>query len=178
MEKYSITEQQLFNLIEGKCSTDESRKIKDSISSSPELKAKYQELLYMHQTMTRNNIVKTPNGFLDRVMSGLESKKFIVEDLFNSINKLGLKFIAMMAILMIVSIYFVANDAIALNFSGLIENATIVKDYNLDVIPVDSFLNDKIILNGLLFSGLIVMLLLFDKAVLKPFFSKRNASFE
>jgi len=177
MEKYSITEQQLFNLIDGKCSTDESRKIKDSIDSSPELKAKYQEFLYMHQTMTSHNIVKTPSGFLDNVMAGLESRKFSVDGLFDSINKLGLKFIVLMAIIMIVSIYFVTNEVIVLNFTALIENATFVKDYNLDIIPVDTLFNDKLILNGLLFSGLMVTLLLFDKAVLKPWFAKRNASF-
>jgi len=175
MEKHSITEQQLFDLIDGKCSADESRKIKNSIDASLDLKDQYQEFLLMHKTMSDHNIVKSPGGILDSIMSGLESRTFSVDGLFDSMNKLGIKLIVLMTILMTVSIYFVTNESIVLNFTGLIDNATLVQDYNLNSILVDSFLNDKLILNGMLFTGLIVTLILFDKAVLKPWFTRRSA---
>ena len=176
MEKYSVTEQQLFDLIDGKCSIAESRKIKDAIDSSTELNAKYQRLLYMHQAMSNHNLVKTPNDFLDNVMNSLESRKFIIDGLFDSINKLGLKLLAFMLILMAITIYFVNNESIALNFDGLIKNTMLVENYNLNVNTVNTLLNDKLILNGLLFTGLLVTLLLFDKVVLKPWFTRRNST--
>ena len=68
-------------------------------------------------------------------------------------------------------------ETITLNFIGLIKNATLVQDYNRNSIPVNTFLSDKLILNGMLPSGLIVTLMLFDKAVLKPWFRRRSTSY-
>jgi hypothetical protein len=177
MEEFSITEQQLFHLIDGKCSADEARKIRDRIDSSKEVKDKYLELLLMNKTMSDHNLLNAPQGFLESVMSGLESRKFIVEDLFDSINKLGLKFIVLMSLMMFATLYYVTNEAIPLNFNRLIENTTIVKDYGLETTPIDTFLNDKLIVNGMLFFGLIVTLILFDKVILKPWFKNRSTGY-
>jgi hypothetical protein len=170
MENHMITEQQLLDFIEGKLSTHESRSIKDVIASSGDINRKYQRLLYMQEVMSKHALIKTSDNFLETVMAGLETRKFSVEGLFDSINKLGLKLFLLISVIMVIAIYLTTNGSIMLNLDG------VANSYDLNTLPVATFLDDKLIVNGLLFSGLMMTLFLFDKVILKPWFSRRRAT--
>lgn len=174
MEQFTITEQQLLNFIDGKCSTDESRKIKDMIESSKALEAQYNELLFMHKSLSQYPLVSAPDGFRDKVMANLSSKAISIEGLFDSINRLGLKLLVVVLILIAITVTFVASDSVALNLNNLLTNATVFDTYDVNVSPVNTLLGDKLILNGLLFVGTVFSLVLFDRVILKPWFLKRN----
>lgn len=175
MEQFTITEQQLLNFIDGNCSTDESRKIKDMIESSKVLEAQYNELLFMHKSLSQYPLVSAPDGFRDKVMANLSSKAISIEGLFDSINRLGLKLLVVVLILIGITVTFVASDSVALNLNGLLTNTTtVLETYNINVSPVNTLLGDKLILNGLLFVGTVFSLVLFDRVILKPWFSRRN----
>ena len=174
MENHKITEQQLLDLIDVKCSTTESRIIKDSIEASPTLNTKYRELFYMHETMLKHNVVKTSKGFLENVMAGLESRKLMVEGMFDSINKMGLRLLTVVIALMMITIYFVSIDSISLDFSQLLTKSLELNTFKIDVSPVGKLFSDKIFLNGFLFVGMVISLVLFDRAVLKPWFEARK----
>ena len=176
MENHTITEQQLLDLIDGKCSTTESRIIKDSIEASPTLNTKYRELCYMHETMLKHNVVKTSKVFLENVMAGLESRKLIVEGLFDSINRTGKWLLTVVIVLMMVTIYFASIDSVSLDFSQLLTKSLEINTLKIDFSPVGKLFSDKIIINGFLFVGMLISLVLFDRVLLRPWFARRRSA--
>ena len=175
MEKHTITEQQLLDLIDGKCSTTESRVIKDSLEASSTLSARYQELCYMHEALLKHNVVKTPKDFLENVMAGIKSKRLIVEGLFDSINKAGKKIFIVMIMLMMCTVYFASIDSISLDFSKLLTKSIALNTLKIDVSAIGKLFNDKIIINGFLFVGTVISLVLFDRVLLRPWFEARKS---
>jgi hypothetical protein len=165
-----ITDDTLLEYLDGKFSNAERLSIKTLIETDPDLKKRYETLRSINTTLKLDN-VRSPSGiFVRQVMRSILRPDVQQERFFNNTRYfvLGLIILAFLS-----TIYFLAIKFYP-SLSGLIANKVTVSNKTIYLEPAVQLLSTDLIFKLVFYVNGIVGLLLFEKAILSPFFLRRR----
>jgi hypothetical protein len=168
MKTGHITDEQLFDFIDGNTSEKDQKRINELLEQDTEFKKRF-DAISNFELQLKNKMLQTPSPNFTEIVMGKIS-------LLKNPYKKGDWMIWIVTLLSVICVSFFLSDIdIKLDLdiqSNLLDGINIYEQ------PINLNINEEIdltLLNkGLLYTLLILALLLFDKTVLRPFFRNRH----
>ena len=172
-----ITDTDLFRIIDGDLSSKEEEKLMTIIESDHELTSRLAYLRSLSENLREIELDFPSPEFGERVMENLHSIKYkiVSKSIFDS-----KKWITLATILggVFVGIYILALGFVDIElFSGISTEAIPVPPKTINLKPIMDMFTASLFFKIFLFIDLILGILILDKAVLKPYFNRRQKSY-
>jgi len=162
-----ISEELLFDLIDGHLSSEEEKKVYAILEEDAEWMKRFNELKSLDEILKTSNLKSPSENFAENVMVSLENTGL-------SIKRNGLFIMILSFLTIIAASYYMSAGSIELTGFNNDLIGQQVKEY-LPSSYLPQSINMKVI-NSILLCGLsIFSLLVFDKAVLQPYFKNKNS---
>jgi hypothetical protein len=159
----TLTDEQIFDILDGIASAEMQQQHSYLLANSPEYKANFQEIEALHLDLVVLPIEKTSAQFTENVLANLAYAPVKKKSWSSQLTWI---FLALM------SVFFVATISLALfYFSNSTSAIEIPRVNNFEI--VNTFLTD-ILVKTFLLGSLIVLLAIFDKKILKPYFLNKK----
>lgn len=163
----SITDEILLEYLDGTIPAKEAEYIKEFLENNADLKARLKELKLADQIMMDK--IQTPSPsftetVLDRIARTAHAPVL-------NMNKFLIVVGAMLTV--VLGSYFITDSMIDLDL-GLNLNDTIIEYVNIPAVDVPKDVNLKLVNQVFLYSISFLILLIFDRAVLRPYFKRRK----
>ncbi|MEM1407163.1 MAG: hypothetical protein AAGG59_10340 [Bacteroidota bacterium] len=163
-----ITDEVLLDYIDGSLIQSEAIRIKAAINANPQLRARLEELRLPDQHLAGS--LESPSAnFTDAVWSKISQAKGNVPKF--SLNSFLIVFAAMITV--VLGSYFMTDSIIDLDLSLKVPN-TVTEYVEVPQVEIPQGISLKTVSQILLYSLSFLLLLILDKAILKPYFKKRR----
>lgn len=163
-----ITDEVLLDYIDGSLIQSEAIRIKAAINANPQLRARLEELRLPDRHLAGS--LESPSAnFTDTVWSKLSQSKGNVPKF--SLNSFLIVFAAMITV--VLGSYFMTDSIIDLDLSLKVPN-TVTEYVEVPQVEIPQGISLKTVSQILLYSLSFLLLLILDKAILKPYFKKRR----
>jgi hypothetical protein len=169
----SITDEQLLDYINGDLSDTQVEQIRQIINLNTEVKDRYETLKISESKLGELLIQSPSSNFVSRVMSSVLEGAEAHEKFFNRSRYFV---IALIGLALIGTIYFFTIQFYP-TLSGLFVEELTISDKTVDLSPAKQLLDTDLIFKLVFYVNGIVGLLLFERAILKPYFMRRKQRF-
>ena len=161
---------------DGKILESNKEKLLEELKKNPQLKEEFILMSDLHKLMKELDVEEVSEGFTYKVMNNLDHK--YSKSVFQKINRQGLLLLSGVVLVILVMGFFIKFEGSSLNyFSNLFSGDFQVMDKNINLSPLANLLDGSIIIKGILFLGLFIALMVFERTVLKNIFQKRNPTY-
>jgi hypothetical protein len=173
MENINVTDDELFNFLDGIGSTEERRALKTRIDQNTSTQKRLRELEAVHYFLQNQKGLEQPSkNFTDKVMEGLHSRPSVT---FFSPRK---------GLLLLVGLTIASALALVLLASGSFDQLHTI--FNLSSLPIKNDLvkiptsipfDLKLCVKVFVLLNLVIAFVLLDRTILRPIFQKRLERF-
>jgi hypothetical protein len=162
-----LTDEQIFDILDGCASAELLLEHAQLMTKSLEYKQYFKELEAIHFDLAELPLEVTSASFTEKILAGLPEEKPIMMVVKRKTwtGKLTYGFVGSIVVMFLVTVWF----AIKYQTSSVapVEQTTLVNNY-LNEFQTDVFVKIAVLLN------LIILLAVFDRRVLRPYFSHRK----
>lgn len=174
-----LTDEQLFDLVDGICNPEEQLLYKTHLAQCPECRALYEEYRAVDVQVNTLFLEQAPADFTEKLMGVWESaEKTQVTWAYRQSKTIFWAAAAAACTLLVVALHYLTATqqmpADVHSTTWSITNKLPGSTFNLGVLT--GMLQQEWLLNGFLLINGLLALMVFDKMVLKPFFEKRRQS--
>lgn len=169
----SITDEQLLDYINGDLNDTQAEQIRQIIKLNTDVKDRFETLKKSESTLGELMIQSPSRNFVSRVMSSVLEGAGAHEKFF---NRRRYFVISLIGLALIGTIYFFTIQFYP-TLSGLFVEQVIISDKTVDLSPANELLDTDLIFKLVFYVNGIVGLLLFERAILKPYFMRRKQRF-
>ncbi len=168
-----ISNDTILAYIDGKLSGDERIEIEQLIKADPDFKRRFDALNIVDSTIKLGKLQSPSSNFVSQVMKAILNPALEQDRFFNKTRYfvLGLIVVAFLG-----TIYFLAINFYP-SLSGIVADQVTISNQTVDLKPANEFLSNDFIFKIVFYVNGIVCLLLFERAFLKPFFTRRKQRF-
>jgi hypothetical protein len=174
-----LSDEQLFDLVDGVCNAEEQLLYKTHLAQCPECRALYEEYRAVDVQVSTLLMEPAPAGFTEKLMGAWESAgQTQVTWVYRQSKTIFWAAAAAACTLMVMALHFLTATQ---QIPAEVQNTTLNITNNLpgstfNYSALTGLLQQEWLLNGFLLINGLLALLVFDKLVLKPFFEKRQQS--
>lgn len=162
-----LTDEELFRLIDGECSTEEKHTFEAHIHTCVACKALYTAFASIDMQLQQMTVESPSPDFTDKLMDKLQAAPVVQRV---SHKRIYLLMLAPFGVIFVLSMLLLAIYSIGwLN----INSATDIFPFHLPSVNFLPILQNTWLLNLFLLVNAVLVLLLFDRAVLQPFFKRK-----
>ena len=163
----------ILEYIDGNLSSQERNEIQHLIDTDPEFRKRHEAFKSLDTTMQSNKFYSPSSNFVNEVMKSILRPTMEQGKFFNKTRYfvLGLIVIAFFS-----TIYFLTINYYP-SLSGLLVDQVTISNQTVNLKPASNFLSNEIIFKIVLYVNGIVALFLFERAFLRPLFSRRKQRF-
>ena len=160
---------------DGRINESNKEKLLEELKRNPQLKDEFIVLSDLHKILREQDIELVSEGFTSKVMSNLDHK--YSKNVFQKINQQGILLLSGVLLVILLMGYFVQLESSVSYFSRLFPVDFEIMDKNISLTPFANYIDGNIIIKGVLFIGLFISLMVFERTVLKNIFQKRNPTY-
>lgn len=165
-----LSEEIILQYLDGHLSSKEVKDFLEAIESDNELKTLYLHHKEIHQAMEQEKLQSPSPGFADRVMQSVYQLHTTRTRFF---NRSRLFVIGLVSIILLTTIYYLSIHFYP-TLGGPLATDFTMREITLDLNPAKTFLNSDSLFKIVFYVNGIVGLFLLDRAVLKPYFTRRR----
>ena len=169
----SITDEQLLDYLDGNLNDSESALIDKAVQEDIQLQTRLEQLKFVDSSLASMPAEHPSSNFVSQVMNSVFRGSEEPESFFNRSRYfvLGLIGLALIGTLYFFAIKFYPD------LSGIVADEVTIQDKTVDLSPANQILNTDLIFKLVFYVNGIVGLLLFERAILKPYFMRRKQRF-
>ena len=165
-----LAEETILNYLDGRLDEKERQEFLRTMESDQELKALFEHYRDIHSTLEEEQLPSPSPGFADRVMETVYQLQAARTRFFNR-NRLFV--IGLIGIILITSAYYLSIQFYPTLGSSVANDIT-MREFTVDLNPAKTFLNSDVLFKIVFYVNGVIGLFLFDRAVLKPYFTRRR----
>ena len=165
-----LTEDIILQYLDGELSANEKIAFEEALAKDPDITRSFNYYKLMQESMSKQSLSSPSDDFADKVMNSIIPYKKVEPSFFNRTQ-----IVALVLILLAVStsIYYFTAHFYPTPGTLLTDQITL-KNFTINLQPVQKILSSDLIFKMILYVNGFISLLLFDRAVLKPYFTKRR----
>ena len=169
-DKMKFTEETIIKYIDRELSEAEIRAFETELKIDKSFADLYEQHVVIHNTLLSNKVSSPSPNFTDRVMKSVASISFSDSKFFNKSRLYGL---VLAVIALATTLYYISAQFYP-SIGGALSNEITLKDFTVDLQPAQQLLSSDILFKVVFYVNGLVILLLLDRAVLKPYFTRRK----
>ena len=169
-EKMKFTEETIIKYIDGQLSDTEIHTFETELKIDKSFADLYEQHVVIHTTLLSNKVSSPSADFTERVMKSVASLNFSDSKFFNRPRLYGL---VLAVIALATTLYYISSQFYP-SIGGALSNEITLKDFTVDLQPAQQLLSSDILFKVVFYVNGLVILLLLDRAVLKPYFTRRK----
>lgn len=165
-----LNEETILNYLDGHLDKKEEEAFLVAIENDKELKKLFIHHREIHEALEGEQLKSPSPGFADRVMDAVYQLQATRTRFF---NRSRLFVIGLVGIIFLTTVYYFSVQYFP-TFGDTVANDITIRDFTVNLDPAKTFLNSELIFKVVLYINGIVCLFLLDRAVLKPYFTRRR----
>lgn len=170
IDKMKFTEETIIRYMDGELSEEEIQSFDAELKLNKSFADLYERHVAIHNSLLSNKISSPSANFTNRVMQSVASLNFSESKFF---NRTRLFVILLSVIALATTIYYISSQFYPV-IGGAISNEITLKDFTLNLQPAQQLLSSDILFKVVFYVNGLVILLLLDRAILKPYFTRRR----
>lgn len=173
-QKYTTTDEQLMNYIDGLSDAAEVELIEKALSTDQNTKERYKDLVTANDWLVGQDMIKPSAGFSKNIMQQIASEAAL--QLESSVfKKNGLLILLVSICTVVIGSVFMVDAALELTAPKL-ESMNLFDKISIPQLSLSQTIDFRLLSQASLFLLTILSLMIFDKAILKPYFLRRRAT--
>jgi len=165
-----FTEDIMLSYLDGELADEEVLQFKKKLSENKKFADRFARFETMHKSLLDNPLASPSANFVDRVM---ESVAVVRAREMKFFNRSRLFVISIIVLIVATSLYYFAVQFYP-TIGGAIADQITLKSFTLNLQPAQEFFSSTLIYKVVLYVNGLICLLLLDRAVLKPYFTRRK----
>ena len=165
-----FTEETIIRYMDGELSTDEIRAFDTKLKIDKAFADLYERHNAIHNSLLSSKVSSPSAEFANRVMQSVASLNFSDSKFF---NKTRLFVLILSVIALATTLYYISSQFYPA-IGGALSNEITMQDFTLDLQPAQQLLSSDILFKVVFYVNGLVILLLLDRAILKPYFTRRK----
>lgn len=170
IDKMKFTEELIIRYMDGELSEEEIQSFEAEVKLDKSFAELYERHAAIHNSLLTNKVSSPSAGFTNRVMQSVTSLTFSDSKFF---NRTRLFVVLLSAIALATTIYYISSQFYP-SIGGAISNEITLKEFTLNLQPAQQLLSSDILFKVVFYVNGLVILLLLDRAILKPYFTRRR----
>ena len=170
IDKMKFTEETIIKYIDGELSGAEILTFETELKIDKSFADLYERHVAIHNSLASKKVTSPSADFAERVMQSVASLNFSDSKFF---NRTRLYVLILAVIALATTIYYMSSQFYP-SIGGALTNEITLKDFTVDLQPAQQLLNSDILFKVVFYVNGLVILLLLDRAVLKPYFTRRK----
>ena len=170
IDTMKFTEETIIRYMDGELSEEEIQSFEAELKLDKSFADLYERHVAIHNSLLTNKVFSPSAGFADKVMQSVASLNFSDSQFF---NRSRLYVLLLSVIVLATTIYYISSQFYP-SIGGAITNEITLKEFTLDLQPAQRLLSSDILFKVVFYVNGLVILLLLDRAILKPYFSRRK----
>ena len=169
MKTMKFTEDTILQYLDGELTPGEKQMFEDELRTNKIFAALFKQHKLIHQALATQPVHSPTPGFAQRVMAGVEATAR--EAAFFNRSR---KFVLLLIFLAIASVIFYSWVQFYPALGSLVAKQVTIRDFTLNLYPARQLLSSAMLFKIVLFANGLISLLLFDRAILRPYFARRR----
>ena len=165
-----FTEEIIIKYIDRELSEAEIRAFETELKIDKSFADLYEQHVVIHNTLLSNKASSPSPDFAGRVMKSVASLGFSDSKFFTKTRL----FVLVLAVIALATTLYYMNSQFYPSIGGALSNEITLKDFTVDLQPAQQLLSSDILFKVVFYVNGLVILLLLDRAVLKPYFTRRK----
>lgn len=170
LEKMKFTEETIIRYMDGELSEDEIRAFDTKLKIDKSFADLYERHGAIHNSLLSSKVSSPSAEFTNKVMQSVASLGFSDSKFF---NKTRLFVLILSVIALATTLYYISSQFYPA-IGGALSNEITMQDFTLDLQPAQQLLSSDILFKVVFYVNGLVILLLLDRAILKPYFTRRK----
>jgi hypothetical protein len=170
IEKMKFTEEIIIRYMDGELSEEEIQSFEAELKLDKSFADLYERHLAIHNSLSSNKILSPSADFTNRVMESVASLSFSDSKFFNRTRL----FVVLLSVIVLATTIYYLSAQFYPAIGGAISNEITLKEFTLDLQPAQQLLSSDILFKVVFYVNGLVILLLLDRAILKPYFIRRR----
>jgi hypothetical protein len=170
IEKMKFTEETIIRYLDGGLSEEEIRAFETALKIDKAFADLYERHSAIHNSLISSKVSSPSVEFTNKVMQSVASLNFSDSKFF---NKTRLFVLILSVIALATTLYYISSQFYPA-IGGALTNEITMQDFTLDLQPAQQLLSSDILFKVVFYVNGLVILLLLDRAILKPYFTRRK----
>lgn len=170
LDKMKYTEEIIIKYLDGELTPEEAHAFKEELRIDKSFADLYERHAGIHKSLSTNKLSSPSPDFTNRVMLSVASLKFSDNKFF---NKTRLYVLLLIVIAVATTLYYISSQFYPA-IGGALSNEITLKQFTLNLQPAQQLLSSDLLFKIVFYVNGLVCLLLFDRAILKPYFARRK----
>jgi hypothetical protein len=170
IDKMKFTEEIIIRYMDGELSEEEVQSFKAELKLDKSFADLYERHQGIHNSLLSNKVSSPAADFTNRVMESVASLNFSDSKFFNSTRL----FVVLLSVIALATTIYYISSQFYPAIGGAISNEITLKEFTLDLQPAQQLLSSDILFKVVFYVNGLVILLLLDRAILKPYFIRRR----
>ena len=165
-----FTEETIIRYLDGELSEEEIHSFETALKIDKAFAELYERHSGIHNSLLSNKVSSPSTEFTNKVMQSVASLNFRDSKFF---NKTRLFVLILIVIALATTLYYISSQFYPA-IGGALSNEITMQDFTLDLQPAQQLLSSDILFKIVFYVNGLVILLLLDRAILKPYFTRRK----
>ncbi|MEN8248339.1 MAG: hypothetical protein ABFS32_05370 [Bacteroidota bacterium] len=165
-----VTEELIMQYLDGNLSKEEAHRVEIAIDEDDLLKKLFERHNAIHQTLNESSVYSPSTDFTDSVMNAVRLVKQSEGKFFNRLRLISLFLIVF---IVVTSLYYLGVSFYP-TMGSIMTDEISLREFTVNMKPAKDLLNSDVLFKIVLYVNGIIGLFLLDRAVLKPYFTRRR----